>query len=66
MSDHTIQQQASEKETPMAKYDRDGSSASHRAERAATDKVLNQGDKSEFRRFCDESAKDSDSKRDDK
>jgi hypothetical protein len=50
----------------MAKYDRDGSSASHRAERAATDKVLNQGDKSEFRRFCDESAKDSDSKRDDK
>jgi hypothetical protein len=41
----------------MAKYDRDGTSAAHRAERSATDKLLNDGDRAEFRKSCDETSR---------
>jgi hypothetical protein len=38
-------------------YDKDKTSSSHRAERAATDKAMNEGSKSEFRKFCDETSR---------
>jgi hypothetical protein len=49
----------------MPKYDPDGTSAKNRAERSATDKLLNGGDRAEFRKFCDETAKET-TPRDDK